>query len=154
MCQKQSEQRQLYWFLLSHQLPEHKERCVLFPLGNISIGVCARCLGLYPTLFVVIVIQFILSLGPLGIWDWVIVCVSSFPALIDWGLSRLHWRGNNFIRVNTGALLGVGLGRSFFIYFRDQKSEIFWVQILCFILVVIFFEVVRCFHLSKTDCFR
>jgi hypothetical protein len=80
--------------------------------------------------------------------DTLITLGLAAPALIDWGLSRLRARGRNLIRVISGALLGVALGRSLWLYFRDPLGEIFWTQIALLVFGVLSFELVRALRLG------
>jgi uncharacterized membrane protein len=124
-----SERRLVHWLPLAHHRPEAADRCVHLPFGPLRVALCARCLGLYPTLGVALAAQAALRLGRAGNADWWLCLVGLAPALFDWGLSMLgRARGSNAMRLLTGVVLGVSLARGFWLYFRDQRCEIFWVQ--------------------------
>lgn len=124
------ERRVVHWLPLAHHRLEAAERCIHLPLGPVRIALCARCLGLYPTVAAAIVAQAAARLGRVGAVDWWLCLVGLAPALLDWGLTLLgRARGTNAMRVLTGVVLGVSLGRGFWLYFRDPRCEIFWVQL-------------------------
>jgi uncharacterized membrane protein len=138
------ERRVVHWLPLAHHRPEAAERCVHLPLGPVRIALCARCIGLYPALAVVLVAQGAARLGRAGAVDWWL-CLSGLPpALLDWGLSVLgRARGTNAMRALTGVVLGVSLGRGFWLYFRDPRCEIFWVQLGLLAAGVLAFALIR-----------
>jgi len=125
-----SERRLVHWLPLAHHRPDAADRCVHLPVGHLRVALCARCLGLYPTLALALVAQGAARLGRVGAADWWLCLVGLAPALFDWGLSILgRARGTNAIRLLTGVVLGVSLARGFWLYFRDPWCEIFWVQL-------------------------
>ena len=131
------------WLPLSHHRRHQLDRCVWLPVGQKKIALCARCLGLYPVLLAVLALQIAAGLRPLGPLDWWIVLAGVAPALMDWALGRLGSRGNNALRVTTGAIAGVALGRALYLYFRDTRSEVFLVQMMLIAFTVAAVEVVR-----------
>lgn len=132
------------WTALAHHPRSQLQRCVLLPVGNRRLAICARCLGLYPTLLGVVALQMVLALGPLGLLDWWIALLGVLPAVVDWGLGRLDsGHGSNRLRVTTGLIAGVAMGRSFFLYLRDPMHEIFWVQIVLLVMAALSFETVK-----------
>jgi uncharacterized membrane protein len=137
--------RVLYWLPLAHHRRDQLERCLLVPLGGgRRLALCARCLGLYPALALALLLQGWLRLGPAGTADWVLVLSGVFPALFDWGLSWLgRRRGSNALRLATGVMLGLSLGRGFWLYFRDPRCEVFWVQLGLLVFGALAFELVR-----------
>lgn len=85
--------------------------------------------------------------GPIERW---LIVAGIFPALLDWGRSWLdRTRGNNVIRVITGVLLGLSLGRSSWVYLHDPKYEILWIQVGLLAIGAITFELLRLFRLSR-----
>lgn len=100
-------------FLLSHHAPSELHRC--YRLG--PVHVCARCLGVYPVLFALVALQVALH-APLS-WDLDVAVALALtgPALLDWSLGQLDpASGTNLRRTLTGALLGLGLGRTLYIH--------------------------------------
>jgi uncharacterized membrane protein len=93
------------------------------------LAVCARCLGLYPVLLLVVVLEGALGRVPLtGRWFLAFALVS--PAVIDWSRARLFGApGTNAVRAVTGVLAGTGLGLAFSDYFRDSNQVYFWVLV-------------------------
>lgn len=145
-----SEPRRVYWRVLAHQHPSHADRCVWLPLGRLRLALCSRCLGLYPVLFTSFFLQVMLGSGRnWGIIDWLIALVLAAPALLDWGASRLRWAGRNDLRIGSGALLGLALGRSLYLYVVDPLSELVWIQLALLAAGALTFELVR--HLDLRD---
>jgi len=134
----------VHFLPLSHHHEGEHYRCVLMPLGKKRrLALCARCLTFYPTLALVLGLQIAFDIGPAGVVDWWIALALAAPAVIDWGIGRLRHRGRNSIRLLTGALLGVALGRSLLLYFREPTNEIFWVQAGLVVMSALAFEGVR-----------
>ncbi len=103
-------------FVLSHHHPDGYHRCVRIA----GLHVCARCLGLYPTMFAVIGVQIALRAGKVWPWDLVLVCLTTLPVLVDWARGRLDSAtGTNASRLVTGMLLGIGLGRTLYLHLRE-----------------------------------
>ena len=102
-------------FWLSHHPPhEYNRTYVLF-----GVRVCARCLGTYPTLFLLLGVQ-IAHRTPL---DWPgqvpAVLVLTLPALLDWAWGRFRPQaGVNALRTASGVLLGAALARSLYVHLR------------------------------------
>jgi uncharacterized membrane protein len=139
-----SDKKIVSWLPLSHHHHHQLDRCVMLPLGQKKVALCARCLGLYPVMLLVLAGQIVAKLRPSMPLDWWIVTVGIAPALADWALSRLDaWRGNNTLRLVTGAIAGAALGRSLYLYFRDGRSEVFLVQMLLIVFSVVAVEIVR-----------
>jgi uncharacterized membrane protein len=107
-------------FWLSHQRYENRHKC--FELGGLHV--CARCLGTYPVLFAVLALQLRRPMAPLSHpWDLWLLFVLPIPALVDWAFGQLtRWRGHNLIRLGSGALLGVALGRALYIHMRHPGT--------------------------------
>jgi uncharacterized membrane protein len=139
-----SERRVVHWLPLAHHRREEDYRCLHLALGARRVAVCARCVGLYGALVATIAAQAATHVGRLGLLDWWITLGGVAPALFDWGLSWLgRVRGRNLIRVLTGVLAGIALGRGFWLYFRDPRGEIFWVQVGLLAVGTAAFELVR-----------
>ncbi len=141
--------RPIYSILLAHHPRAHAHRCLWVPFGPYKIALCSRCLGLYPTLAAILALQIFFRVSQTaGVVDWVVVLLLSVPALFDWGAGHLGWRGKNGLRFATGALLGVALGRSAYLYLVDSLNELFWVQLALLAGGALAFEIVRRFDLS------
>lgn len=118
-----------FWLPLSHHHRAQAHRCVMVPLGGFCLALCARCLGLYPTLFAALALQAWLRPPGLGAWDFALTLAPVLPGLFDWGSGLLDPKnGSNFRRLFTGFLLGAALGRGFWLYLADPKNEVFWTQ--------------------------
>ncbi len=123
----------LHWLPLAHHRRNQAHRCVHvpLPLGQRRLALCARCLGLYPTLAAALALQAALGIGGLGAADLYLVLGLSAPGLLDWGAGVVEpASGSNARRVITGILLGGALGRSLWLHFSDPRHEVLWVQIL------------------------
>ncbi len=140
----------LHWLPLAHHNPAEAERCfqVRLPLVRRRLAICSRCSGLYPALAGAIVLQAALNARALGPADFWVSLVGIGPALVDWGLSWIgRRRGGNLLRFATGAVLGIALGRSIWLYFRDARSEVFWVQMGLLVAGALAFHFVRVLRL-------
>lgn len=110
--------------LLAHHPPSQYHRCVR--LGRLHL--CARCLGLYPTLFAGLAVQLVLTvhhapaLAARPFEHWALVLVMA-PASWDWLRGRLDpATGTNAGRLSTGVLLGLGLARTVYLNARTPMS--------------------------------
>lgn len=117
--------------VLSHHGAEHRHHCYRLGSGPNAVFLCARCLGVYPVLLLVVGLE-----GALGIADlshrWLLAAALITPTLIDWSRSQLFkGKGSNVLRTLTGALAGLGLGLAFSDYFRDPSRPDFWILIGC-----------------------
>jgi len=138
------EPRDLHFMILAHHRLEDRDRCLHLPLGRRRLALCARCVGFYPTLLAAVFAQALLEPPIAPTADWWFCLSGIFPALLDWGLSWLgRRRGSNAMRVATGILLGISLGRGFWLYLHDLGSEVFWVQIGLLAVGAVSFELVR-----------
>lgn len=138
--------KQLHWLPLAHHRRADADRCLKLPLpGARRLALCARCSALYPAAVAALAAQLWLDLGdpaPAGL-DWLVVAALA-PALVDWTLARLAmWRGSNPIRMLTGALAGLALGRGLMLYFRDPGSEVWWTAALLGVCLVVAVEIVK-----------
>ena len=137
--------RVVHWLPLAHHRREQLEHCLLLPLGGQRrLALCARCTGFHTALLVALVLQAWLHLGRVGTADWIIAISGIFPALFDWGLSYLgRRRGSNAMRLATGVVLGIAHGRALWLFIREPRCEVFWVQIGLCAFGVLAFELVR-----------
>ena len=112
-------------FWLSHHFDDELDRC--YRVG--SRHVCARCLGTYPVLFVAIAVQLQLHAPLAHPLDLPLGIGLVLPASIDWAIGRFHpHRFTNVWRTFTGALLGMGLGRSLFIHLQRPMPFVLLAQ--------------------------
>jgi uncharacterized membrane protein len=132
------------WLFLSHHHESRLDRCFHLRCWRARVAICARCLGVYPTLAGMLLLQAGLGWGRTGKLDWLLPIMGIFPALLDWGIGwQGKIRGRNSTRFITGVLLGLALGRSVWLYFIDPLEEIFWIQILLLLIGAISFEILR-----------
>jgi uncharacterized membrane protein len=112
-------------FWLSHHFPDEYHRC--YRLG--PLHVCARCLGVYPTLAVAFVAQLI-ARAPLEVASDLPVGLALIaPATMDWAVGRFFPRAfSNPWRTLTGVLLGLALGRSLFIHVQRPFPPVLLAQ--------------------------
>ena len=121
-------------FWLSHHTPDEWHRC--YRVGPVRL--CARCLGVYPTMLVGIVALFVLR-APLG-WslDLPVVLGLTFPATADWAFGRFRPRAfSNVWRTFTGALLGLAVARSLFIHLQRPFPTVLLAQSALVTVVVL-----------------
>ena len=124
-------------FWLSHHRAEHYGRCLR--IG--SWHVCARCLGLYPLILILLAAQIALRAPRAFRLDpWIALGLAA-PALLDWARGRL-WpaSGSNATRVLTGALLAVALARTLYLHLRDPWPALLLVQVGAFAAVAVAVE--------------
>src|SRR5689334_15596394 len=68
--------------------------------------------------------------------DLLVALLLPLPALVDWARGRFDPRsGSNGVRLATGALLGVALGRTLYLHLRQPGHPLVMAQ-LGFLLVV------------------
>lgn len=108
-------------FWLSHHHPEEYNRTYL--LGGVRV--CARCLGTYPVMLLVMVLLLRLRAPLSWRWDLPLVLGLTAPALVDWAVGRFRpAAGSNAVRTLTGVLLGVALGRSLSVHLRSPLPPV------------------------------
>jgi uncharacterized membrane protein len=121
-------------FWLSHHHPEELDRC--YRIGRLYV--CARCLGTYPVLFATVALQLVFRAPLAHPWDLPVGLALIAPATGDWAFGRFHpHRFSNLWRTATGALLGLGLGRSLFIHLHQPFPVLLGVQLLGVTAVVV-----------------
>lgn len=114
-------------FWLSHHHPDAWHRCYRFG----PLRVCARCLGLYPTLVATLVALFATRAPLEHRLDLVVGFVLTLPATLDWAFGQLRpHAGSNAWRSLTGVLLGLALGRSLFIHLQRPFPKVLIVQLV------------------------
>lgn len=105
-----------FGLLLSHHPPDKLHLCYRLTIGGRSLHFCARCLGLFPAMFLTL---WLARFGqPWSEWSiWVALLLLPLPALIDWGTTVASGRPEraNWIRFTTGIGLGAGLGASLYV---------------------------------------
>ncbi len=101
-------------FWLSHHRPDEYHRT--YAVGGVRV--CARCAGLYPTMFAGLAAQLALHAPLDGPFDPVLALALPLPALADWAVGHLRpAAGSNAQRTATGVLLGISLARTLFVHF-------------------------------------
>jgi uncharacterized membrane protein len=127
-------------FLLAHHDVSHLDRCYQLWACTRPIWICARCLGVYPTLFLALGIQVAIEV-PRGWWDLLLLFGLPIPALVDWAGSRLRsWPGSNPRRTLTGMLLGLSLSRMVYLNMVHPFQLLVSLQILLLMAVVLIVE--------------
>lgn len=112
-------------FWLSHHTADEWHRC--YTLG--PFRVCARCLGVYPTLFIALIALFIVKAPLEHAWDVEVGLALTLPATIDWAIGRFRPHAfSNAWRTFTGLLLGLGLARSLFIHLQRPFPAVLLAQ--------------------------
>jgi len=112
-------------FWLSHHGPDEFDRCYRFG----QVHVCARCLGTYPVMFAAIAAQLALRFPLHHVLDVPLGIALVLPATLDWAIGRFQpHRFSNPWRTLTGALLGLGMGRSLFIHLQQPMPPVLLAQ--------------------------
>jgi uncharacterized membrane protein len=117
--------RAMFW--LSHHTSDELHRCYRWG----GLHVCARCLGVYPVLFVALILQFVVH-APLGSpADLPVAIALTVPATVDWAVGRFRpHAGSNPWRTATGVALGLALGRSLYVHLQRPFPAALVAQIL------------------------
>ena len=130
-------------FWLSHHHPDEYDRCYAVA----GVHVCARCLGTYPVLFFFIAYQLRHHWPLAHPLDVPLGVALVGPATLDWAYARFKPHAfSNLWRSVTGALLGLGLGRSLFIHVQRPLPEVLLAQGGLVLLVVALTFVARWFR--------
>ncbi len=90
--------------LICDQIPSHS----FFICGH-QIGICARCLAIYTSLFIFSLAfrKYRTKISPL---DWKLFILLLLPMALDGGTQLFGWRQSfNELRLFTGALFGLGI---------------------------------------------
>ena len=109
-------------FWLSHHRLEDQHKC----LKVWSRWVCTRCLGMYPAMLGLLAWLLWPPLGPKQ-WEWdkVALWALPVPALLDWSAGQLtRWKGYNALRLGSGVLLGLALGRAVYLNMRTPRHPL------------------------------
>jgi uncharacterized membrane protein len=129
-------------FWLSHHWPGELHRA--YRLGRVHV--CARCLGTYPTLVAALAWQIAIRAPLQSAFDWPAAALCA-PATVDWLAGRWNPRsGGNPWRTVTGVLLGLSLGRTLYVHFRQPFPPVLVAQI---ILVTAAFLTAIVLHLAR-----
>lgn len=113
-------------FWLSHHHPEEYDRC--YAIG--PLRVCARCLGVYPTMALTLVALFVLRAPLEHRADLPAVLALTAPATLDWAFGRFRPHAlSNPWRTATGIALGLALGRSLFIHLQRPFPVVLLAQL-------------------------
>jgi uncharacterized membrane protein len=104
-------------FFLSHHRENALHRC--YAAGGKFL--CARCVGLYPVVLLMLLAQFVFHAPQkeMAVERWIVLGLS-LPAMVDWMLGQLWPHAfSNLWRTFTGGLAGVALGRMLYIHMRE-----------------------------------
>lgn len=125
--------------LISHHHPRDHHRCVRLT----GLMVCARCLGVYPVMALLLGVQVALRAPIESRWNLAWLFLLVVPGLADWARGRLDpAAGGNATRLVTGALLGAGLARSLYLHFRQPGHPLAVIQ---FVGIAVVFGLVEAF---------
>jgi uncharacterized membrane protein len=120
--------------LLSHHSSDEFHLCYSCKIGQRRLFFCARCLGMYPALFVVLALG--RFSGPWPAWlEWIMLFLAPLPAMIDWGVTTATGAPEhaNLVRFSTGIGLGAALGANLHINTYALLSYPILAQILFFL---------------------
>lgn len=114
-------------FLFSHHAPEQHDHCVFVPLpGARRLPLCARCLAIYPLMFVVLVLQLAGKLDLAWTDPWLVIAFP-LPTVVEFLLEHTgRIRATNGLRTLAGLPLGIAMGRMFARYLADPADPLFW----------------------------
>jgi len=127
-CREEVRESVTGWkMLLAHHRSQELHHCYKIEVGLSKYHICARCLGLYPSIAFTMVLVFsgVLSLSPKR--SFTFMAWGMGIGILEWSIVRLgFWSGRNYLRTITGAIMGAGMGIGFPIYFRRPFSVDFW----------------------------
>jgi len=103
--------RLLLLLLLSHHRPEKLDRTIHVRFKGESIHICARCIGTYSAVLMMIVFVWFLGFDfPVELYIPLIAILPT-PTTLDWITQSCKVReSRNIIRISTGFLLGLSQG--------------------------------------------
>ena len=77
-------EQSFFSLLLSHHPADKLHLCYRLRLGPRTLHFCARCSGLFPAMFLTLVVGQLT--GPWPFWlEWLLLFVPPLPAFLDWG---------------------------------------------------------------------
>lgn len=124
---KNAKSSKWWMILLAHHYREDFDHCYTLRTKKRDYYLCARCLGLYPAVFITMSFVFsgVFRLSPGRSYD--LLTLGCGIGVLEWGIVRLgFWEGNNFLRTFTGVIMGIGMGIGLPPYFRRPFSPDFW----------------------------
>ena len=102
-----------------------------------KLHVCARCLGLYPILITLVILQFYFHIPKE--YENIIIFILPLPAIVDWASNFIFdLKGYNWIRTLTGFFLGVALSRILWLHIKDPFNKLSLKGFFMYFLVVSF----------------
>jgi uncharacterized membrane protein len=112
--------------VFSHHAPEEEHKCVRVP-GLPPL--CSRCLGIYPVMLVVLVLQLAGQFDLAWTDPWLALLLP-LPTVVEFLGEQLgRWKGSNTLRLLLGLPLGIAMARLFVRYLRDPFDPFFWAVI-------------------------
>jgi len=135
-------------FLLSHHDPKDYHRCVRVA----GLHLCARCLGLYPTMLAVIGVQVALR-APMSLpGDLFVAFLLPLPAMVDWARGRFApSSGTTLTRMGSGVLLGIALGRTLYLHVRQPGWWLTMAQLGVLAAIFLVVELLVRIRRGRTD---
>jgi uncharacterized membrane protein len=126
-----------FGLLLSHHMVEDFHLTYALRVGSSTQHFCARCTGLYPAMFLTLLIGRLTPRWPFWL-EGVFLFLAPLPALIDWGTSTATGKPerSNTIRMLTGIGLGIGLGTNLLINTRELLGPLVIAQLTFFLAVI------------------
>ncbi len=117
-----SEERHLYYLLLTHHPVSASDHTFYFQFGRTKIYLCSRCsgmiIGIIISAFLTYLVQLILNVQLSSELALFVIIIFPIPGLIDWGTQKLLFRKSTTeSRLFTGFIIGVALH---FISFTGQ----------------------------------
>ncbi len=131
------ERQGFFSVLLSHHMVEDFHLTYALRLGSRTLHFCARCSGLYPAMFLTLLIGRLTPRWPFWL-EWMFLIVAPLPALIDWGTSSATGKPerSNTIRMLTGIGLGISLGTNLLINTYELLALSVKAQVIYFLAII------------------
>ncbi|MBW2699185.1 MAG: DUF2085 domain-containing protein [Deltaproteobacteria bacterium] len=112
--------KQGWGILLSHHGTADLHLTYPLRLGRRRLHFCARCVGLYPAMFLVFLGGSLIEPWP-WLLEWGLLLIAPLPAMLDWGTSTAAGKPerSNGLRMVTGIGLGLSIGAMLHVNTRD-----------------------------------
>lgn len=123
--------------LISHHMAEDFHLTYALRVGSRTLHFCARCSGLYPAMFVTLLIGRLTPQWPFWL-EGALLFLAPLPALFDWGTSTATGKPerSNTVRMLTGIGLGVSLGANLVVNMRELLGPLVMSQLTFFLAVI------------------
>ncbi len=108
-CQDSKKPSVLY-LILAHHPPSRIHRTVQVRVGRFQQPVCARCLGQFISVLILLPILLLTGFNVSMPYWLVITGLCPIPAIVDWTTQTVgHRESTNWLRILTGSMYGVSV---------------------------------------------